>query len=191
MDKKVIVIAGTPGVGKSIVSERLTSILGYRYVNLSKLAVEKNLLSHYDEERETYVVDEHSLVNEVLELLKESSGLIIDTHYPEILPKDIVDIVIVLRLNPIVLENRLRNRGWSRRKINENVLAEILSVVTINAIEKFGETKVFEIDVTSRSVDEIVERIIDIIQNKHKYTPSQIIDWLTTLSPEEITKYEY
>uniref|UniRef100_A0A7C4D6C6 Putative adenylate kinase n=1 Tax=Staphylothermus marinus TaxID=2280 RepID=A0A7C4D6C6_STAMA len=191
MNRKVIVIAGTPGVGKTSVSERLASVFGYRYVNLSKLAIEKNLLSHYDEDRQTYVIDETSLVNEVLRIINEYKYVVIDTHYPEILPPDIVDLVIVLRLNPFILENKLRERGWSGRKVNENVMAEILSIVTVNAIERFGENKVFEIDVTGRTVDEIIEIIIDIVENKCKHTPGQIIDWLTVLKPEEITRYEY
>lgn len=191
MSKSVIVVSGTPGVGKSAVSEKLANILGYKYINLSKLAIEKNLLSHYDDERNTYVIDEYGLINEVLRITSEFNKLVIDTHYPEILPSELVDFVIVLRINPTILEKRLRERNWNARKIYENVLAEILSVITINAIEKFGENKVFEIDVTNKSIDTIVNEIIDIVRNREKYKPGQLIDWLTILSPDEITRYEY
>ncbi len=192
MDKeyKGIVIAGTPGVGKSTVSKILADKLNAIHVDLSKLAIDKKLYSFYDEERQSYVIDEHGLVNEVIKIFEAHEKVIIDTHYPDILPDNIVDIVIILRLHPRILEDRLKLKNWPWRKIRENVLAEILSVVTINAIQRFGVEKVYEIDTTGKSLDKVVDETLNILNNPEKHASGLRVDWLIKLSPEEITKYE-
>ncbi len=188
---KVIVIAGTPGVGKTTLSRLLATRLNAIHVDLSRLAIEKKLFSHYDEERQTYVIDEHAVVEEVSKIIRECDrSVIIDTHYPEILPPEMVDIVIVLRLHPRKLEERLWRKGWQWNKIRENVLAEILSVVSINAIQRFGTNRVYEVDVTEKSVEEILETVIEIIEKRRGFKTGLQIDWLTIISPEEISRYE-
>jgi adenylate kinase len=185
-----IVIAGTPGVGKSTIAGILAKRLDAVHVDLSRLALEKKLFSFYDEERQSYVIDEYALVEEVRRIIEEKKRVVIDTHYPEILPSELVDIVIVLRLHPRILEDRLRGKKWSWRKIRENVMAEILSVVTINAIQKFGFEKVYEVDATNKNPDEVLEEIYKILNGEKEYRHDMVIDWLTQLSPEEISRYE-
>jgi len=186
---RCIVIAGTPGVGKTTVSSILARKLNAVHVDLSRLALEKNLTLYYDEERESYVIDEEKLVNEVLKLASVHERLIIDTHYPEILPKDFVDVVIVLRLKPSILEKRLLAKNWPLKKVRENVLAELLSVVTVNAIEKFGAEKVFEIDTSGMSVENVVEKVLEILSNPDKHERGFRVDWLTLLPIDEVAKY--
>ncbi|MET1160458.1 MAG: adenylate kinase family protein [Thermoprotei archaeon] len=187
---RVIVIAGTPGVGKTTLARRLASILNAKHIDLSALAIEKGLISHYDEERESYVIDEHGLVEAVLQFIRQGGDVIIDTHYPEILPDDVVDLVVVLRLHPFELEKRLRAKKWSWKKIRENVLAEILSVVAINVLQHFSESKIYEVDATGKDIDELTRIIIDIIDNPEKYKPGIYIDWLLELHPDDIVRYE-
>lgn len=186
---KALVIAGTPGVGKSTIARLLSEKTGWMHIDLSSLALEKKHLSYYDTERETYVIDENALVETVSTILNEHEAVIIDTHYPEILPEEVVDIVIVLRLHPRILEERLRAKNWSWDKIRENVLAEILSVVTTNSIEKFGVEKVFEIDTTGKSVEEVFNTVYNILSDTSRYTPGLMIDWLEKIDPKELERY--
>lgn len=184
-----IVVAGTPGVGKTTVAKLLASRLNALHIDLSKLALEKKLYSHYDEERQSYVIDEYRVVEEVGEIIKSNPRVIIDTHYPEILPGDLVDVVIVLRVRPDILEERLKTKNWPLKKIRENVLAEILSVVSINAIQRFGDDKVYEINTTGLTVEDVVEKVMNILENPEKHKRGIWVDWLVILPPEEITKY--
>ena len=184
-----IVVAGTPGVGKTTVAKLLASRLNALHIDLSKLALEKKLYSHYDEERQSYVIDEYRVVEEVGEIIKSNPRVIIDTHYPEILPDDLVDVVIVLRVRPDILEERLKTKNWPLKKIRENVLAEILSVVSINAIQRFGDDKVYEINTTGLTVEGVVEKVMSILENPEKHKRGIWVDWLVILPPEEITKY--
>jgi len=190
MANSVVIIAGTPGVGKTSLAKVLAGIFNAKHIDLSELTISKKLFSYYDEERESYVINENAVVDEVLKLVKSEERIIIDTHYPEILPSSIVDKVIVLRLNPLILEERLRRKNWSWKKIRENVLAEILSVVSINAIEKFGPNKVYEIDATGKSINEIAEIAVKIISGEYGHKQGTSIDWLEKLPLDIILRYE-
>lgn len=185
---KAIVISGTPGVGKTLVATLLASKLGLSYLNLSDLVVRESLYVGVDEARGSFVVDEERLVKKLTELLSESkSDVIIDSHYGEIIPDELVKIIFVLRLNPVILYERLVSRGWSEEKVKENVEAEILGVCTYNAVNEHTESKVCEIDVTSKGVGEVVEEILSILNNIRKC--EVWVDWLSQELPQDfITK---
>lgn len=184
-------ITGTPGTGKTTICRKLSETCNIDIVvNTSEIALEKGFITTYDQLRETYVIDEEKLSEYILELARSTRGVIVvKTHYPEVIPVDIVDIVFVLRTHPLELEKRLESRGWSRRKVNENVMAEILGVISENSINTFGEEKVYEIDTTSKTIDEITKYICSVINGSVKPTTDKI-DWLETLRPEEVVKYE-
>ncbi|MEM0368835.1 MAG: adenylate kinase family protein [Desulfurococcaceae archaeon] len=188
---KVIIVAGTPGTGKTTVARAISEKCGLRIINLSELAMEKGYITAYDESRSTYIIDEDKLVNDILNLAKSSEEhVLVQTHYPEIIPRDIVDRVFILRTHPLILEKRLLERGWSRRKINENVMAEILGVVASNAVNAFGSELIYEIDTSSTKPEDVAELICLAVNGLVKLEPGVKIDWLTMLSPEEVFKFE-
>lgn len=182
----VVVVAGTPGVGKSTIAKALAEKLNGVYVNLSELALSRNLVSYYDGDRETYVIDEEKVLEEVGKIVECNRVVVIDTHYPEILPNNVVNYVFVLRMNPLKLIERLRSRGWSTRKIRENALAELLSVVSTNVINAFDVDKVYEIDCTEISVEEVLNTILNTIRGAGALEHGLRFDWLVSVNPEEI-----
>lgn len=159
------------------------------HLDLSEIAIAKDMVSHYDESRESFVIDENRLVQEILKTLSNFEVVIIDTHYPEIVPKDAIDAVFILRLHPHILYERLLSKKWSLRKIKENVLAETLSIVALNALDHFGEDKVFEIDSTGRSVEEIVSTILNAMESGGMVEKGVRIDWLEKIPPEDLDKF--
>jgi adenylate kinase len=186
----VIIIAGTPGTGKTTIAKLLAMRINGLHIDVSRYIINNKLYTDYDEKRLSYVIDEERTIDALKKIITRSDKpVIIDTHYPEIIPPEIVDYVFVLRTHPRILEERLKRKNWPISKVRENVMAEILSIVTYNAINRFGEDKVFEIDTSNKSPDEIVEYIIDIIKGVRKPFRERI-DWLTILSPEEIMRYE-
>ncbi len=175
---KAIVISGTPGTGKTSIAKALSKRLNAKYIELSSLVISKGLYEEFDKERGSYVINEGLLKNYVRRVIIETKGyVVIDSHYGEIIDDDIIEKIFILRLHPRELLSRLKSRGWTGRKIAENVEAEIIGVCTYNAINEHPSHKVCEIDVTGKTVDEVVEFIIKVLEGK--YTCKVHVDWLS------------
>jgi len=184
--EKVIVIQGCPGTGKTTISERLSKILNAKHIDLSKLVIEEKLFIDFDVERGSYIPDMDLLLKKINKLISESDSLlIIEGHYADVVPPQYVYKAFVLRMHPSELEKRLEKKGWSKRKIHENILAEMLNSCLISALEVYGDDKVIEIDVTNKETDEIIKEILDALSKKN-YKTNKYIDWLKILEEEGI-----
>ena len=166
-----VAISGTPGVGKSEVSELLSKKLKYRLVGINDLAEKLNAYTGYDEKRQAKILDMNKLGNEIKEL---KGNVIIEGHVSHELP---VDVVIILRCEPSVLEKRLEERYTDKpSKVKENVEAETLGVITSEAI--MYNKKVYEVDTSDKTTEETVEEVIKILEGKTKGHEIGKIDWL-------------
>ncbi|MEM7828226.1 MAG: adenylate kinase family protein [Candidatus Aenigmatarchaeota archaeon] len=150
-----IAISGTPGTGKSMIADMLSKRLGWRVVHIGDFVKERELYSGYDKKRKCWIVDVKRLEKEIRKI--EDKNLIIEGHFSHLLP---VDVVFILRANPVILRKRLKRRGWPRAKIEENVEAEIMEICKIEAIES-GKC-VFEIDTKNKKPFQIINKIIKI-----------------------------
>ncbi len=187
---RVIIVTGTPGTGKTSVSRLLAEKLGCIHLDVSRYVIENRMYVSYDEERQSYVIDEDRVREAIKKLVETSKCIIIDIHYPELLDFLQPDIIIILRTAPEILERRLKPRNWPENKVKENIMAEILGVPTANALSIVGSDKIYEIDTTDREPEEVVRIVLeDILEGKAK--PGPKIDWLSRMSPDELIKYEY
>lgn len=166
----LIALTGTPGTGKSSVAELLRR-KGYRVASVVELAKKYDCI--IDEEDGELVIDVENLANVI-----DFDG-VVEGHLSHLLKPDLA---IVLRCNPAVLKERLRERKWSEEKLMENVEAELLDVILVEALEQTGE--VYEIDTTEMSVDEVADVVDGIIKGveevRKRYKPGRI-DWLFEL----------
>lgn len=159
-------VTGTPGTGKTSACAHLVDVA---VVDLRKLAEEHAEEFTVDEERGSLEIDPPVLEK----FLPRVKGVVVlEGHISHLLGPDIA---IVLRCSPKVLKKRLANRGWSEEKILENVEAEAVDVVLIDAISECDS--VFEIDTTSMTPEQVADAISSIIAGeKTKYRPGNI-DW--------------
>ncbi len=157
---KVIYICGTPGTGKTTLSKYLEKY-GFYIINLPKLLREKKLYLGYDAERDSLIIDEKSLINEIRKIVQESDSeaIAIEGLGAEILPPDLASMCVVLVCEPKELERRLREKGYSEEKIRENLEAERFSIILGDALETFGD-KVVVYDTSKLEIKEIVEDIL-------------------------------
>ena len=155
----LIGLTGTPGTGKTSVSNLLKTRCGYRAIHLNELIKEERLYSEVDEVRDTLVADMDKVSARVSELVDDSYDVtILDSH----LSHYIADIVIVLRASPDKLRERLSQRDYSQAKVSENVEAEALDVILIESVEWCD--KVFEINTTEATVEDIAKDVDEIIR---------------------------
>ncbi|MBQ9160442.1 MAG: adenylate kinase family protein [Methanobrevibacter sp.] len=167
---KTIFITGTPCTGKTTVSEVLSAHLNCRLVKINDLAIENDFVLGIDEDKGYKVIDIDALDGKVSELINDELT-IFEGHLSHLCHG--ADKVIVLRVKPEILEERLKARDYSDSKIRENLEAEALGVCTAEAFDIHGEN-VSEIDVSGMSVDEIVESVVDVIEGKTEYSVGEI-----------------
>ena len=88
------------------------------------------------------------------------------------------DKMIVLRLNPSSLKNRLEARDYAESKVNENLEAEALAVCSAEACELYDD-ELNEIDTTDKSIAAVLSLIIDVINDNAHYPAGSIdfMDW--------------
>jgi adenylate kinase len=159
----IISISGTPKTGKTSVAEALAKKLGWRLVSLNQLAQEKRLYLGYDKARRSRIVDLKKLSAEVRRLSKSQKNLILESHYSHDMP---CDVVVILRTNPKELRKRMSRKGWPRRKIEENVEAEIMEVVKSEALE--SAKRVLEMDTTGRKPEWVAGQIAARLRLKNR-----------------------
>ena len=177
----LIGLTGTPGTGKTSVSKFLESKRHWKVIHLNEMIKEEHLYTEIDEERDAVIADMELVRQRLKEMIngRENELIILESH----LAHYIADIVIVLRLYPAELKLRLEERGYSEEKIRENIEAEALDVILVEAFEWCKN--VFEINTTGKSIDETgqhIEKIVDHILSGSEeelldYKPGSI-DWI-------------
>lgn len=178
----IVLVSGTPGVGKTAVAKQVAERMSGVYVNVAELARREGLVLGYDAERDAYIVDEVR-VRERLRHIARGKLTVVDTHVISVVPPEEVEIAIVLRLDPRELERRLRSRGYPESKVFENVQAEILDACVIEAVELLGEQKVFEVDGSGKTLEQVVEEVVGVIKNRRGMKPGSV-NWLERLGSE-------
>jgi len=183
--RRVILVTGTPSVGKTSISHLLASKLDAVYINLAELVERERLISGVDKARETLIADTPRVSKRVQEIIKSSEGdVIVDGHYAvDVVPTKAVHIVFVLRRNPDELKGLMEDRGFKERKLWENLAAEILDVCLWDAVSACGSDKVCEIDVSGKRIEEVVEDMLLTLEGRRKCLVG-IVDWLGKLEEE-------
>lgn len=76
-------------------------------------------------------------VNDHLEDILAEGGHVVDHHTCDFFPERWFDLVVVLQTDNTVLYDRLQKRGYSAKKVAENIECEIMHVVMEEASEAY------------------------------------------------------
>jgi adenylate kinase len=186
MVKKVILITGTPCVGKTSIAHVLTPKLDALYVNLTDLATAENLIQGHDKERNSTIVDEVKMKKRLNQIIRETEkeNILVDGHYAvHVVSTKHVTLAFVLRRDPIELRRFMTKSCYSERKLHENMASEILDVCLVEALDKLGSQKVCELNVTGQTVKKTAEQILSLIKRPSNCVVG-IVDWLGKLEVE-------
>jgi len=188
MNKRVILITGTPCVGKTTLARELSKKLNAAYINLTELAEKENLIKGEDKERKTIIISEDKMRKKLRTILNtaKDNDTIIDGHYAAaVVPKNHVTRIFVLRRNPVELRAFMEKKGFQNAKLWENLASEILDVCLAEALSKHEKEKVCELNVTDKTVEATVNEVMAILDNRKK-SRAGCIDWLGMLEREGI-----
>ncbi|CAG8792823.1 12093_t:CDS:2 [Cetraspora pellucida] len=142
--KPNILITGTPGTGKTTLSQLASESTDLFHINVGELVKEKSLHQGFDHEFQSWILDDDKLVDELEETLS-NGGNIVDFHSCEVFPERWFDLVLVLRTDNTILFDRLKDRGYSQKKITENIDSEIFQVILEEARESYPAEIVVEL----------------------------------------------
>ncbi len=159
-------VTGTPGVGKTSACAMVKSL---PVVHVNELVDQLGIASGYDKKRRTKVVDVSKLAQEISRM---KGDMILEGHFSHLLG---VDVAIVLRCSPKVLEKRLRKKGWNEAKIRENVEAEAVDVILVEALENVPD--VCEIEATKKTPGQVAKDIEKIVAGERQKYRVGNVDW--------------
>ena len=162
-----VLITGTPGTGKTTLARLLEDQLAQDYpgqfelISLSKLVVDQTLFKNWNKDFDVPEFDE-DMVCDALELGIRKGGKIIDFHSCGFFPRDWFNAIILLRSTNTNIFDRLTERGYSEKKVRENVEAEIFNVIHDEVFEAFDLQIIVSKD--SNTIGEMQENFEEIYQ---------------------------
>jgi adenylate kinase len=183
--RRILIVTGTPGTGKSTISKLLASRIEAGLIPLGDLVEKEKLHIGVDRKRNTLVADMGRVQETVQNMIASSDrDMVIEGHYAvDVVSPEDVYLAFVLRRDPQELEQVLRERQYREEKVRENLAAEILDVCLYDAVTRCGTSRVCEVDITGRKAEDVVEEIVRILDGKGKCRVG-LVDWLGRLELE-------
>ncbi len=138
-----LLITGTPGTGKTLISKELGKIIKSKVINEKDFAL-KNKLGCFNDENELEL-PVLALQKKANSFLLKNKNIIFEGHvFCETKLK--VDLVIVLKVNPEDLELRLEGRRYSPEKIMDNVFCEGIDYCLKYVKKNYSKNKIILIN---------------------------------------------
>jgi adenylate kinase len=175
-----IILSGTPGVGKHTMATIISSLFDKApIVDINKIILSENLL--ISSKRGNHDVDIQKSFDFLTVLLskKEYQDSIIVGHLaPYVIDPLLVDLAVILRRSPYELRKIYEDRSYSQTKISDNMVAEILGIISYDALKNFEFSKLSELEIATSILPSLsAQKIVNMYRDK-KQRSFGSIDWL-------------
>ena len=174
-----ILVTGVAKSGKSTVL-RILSELGYRAINASDLLLNTNCVKWSEYYQSFEITDKDcaaELVNKAL--LNCNGSCALETIAYELIDPDYVDLVIVVRRDPMQLYEEYSRLRWPCVKIFNNTISEVTGS-HISDLESLFNGKVRQLIFTSNA-DELRGKVLMVINSGL----NEEVDWLSKYGDDE------
>ena len=158
-----IIITGTPGTGKTSVAKPLGKRLKHRVLNEKQFALD-NKIGNWDAEENELVVPLVPFAKALNSFFAKEKDVIVEGHMLCEL-KSKADFVVLLRLNPEILETRLEQRNYTDEKIQDNVFCEGVDYCKKHVERNYSKKKIIEVQ-GGKNIKETLDRIITGLKEK-------------------------
>jgi adenylate kinase len=176
-----IIVSGTPGVGKHTISLELSKLLnGFPILDINKVVLTENLFIYSSEfETEIDVTKVYNSLKLLLSTKEYVNAIIVGHLAPYVLDPLLIDFVVILRRNPFELKRIYEKRAYSEKKISDNLISEILGIISYDFLKKFNKKNIIELEIIENVLPSVyAQKIIDMYNNKN-IREFGMIDWLS------------
>ena len=186
-----IILTGSPGVGKHTIAKEIERTWKIsELIDINKIAIDAGLV---EQGQDALDVDVNKLKKHLEPIVSDiprlhwmgRTGLVVGHLAPYVLDGKSFNPCIVLRKNPYKLLDIYKKRGYTEKKMKDNLGSEILGIITNDAIKNFGQEKTFQVDTTDHTPKELAVRIQDIFYGKDN---GDNIDWLQLIQEKNDLK---
>ncbi|SVE19359.1 uncharacterized protein METZ01_LOCUS472213 [marine metagenome] len=186
-----IIITGSPGVGKHTIAKEIERTWKIsELIDINKIAIDAGLV---EQGQDALDVDVNKLKKHLEPIVSDiprlhwmgRTGLVVGHLAPYVLDGKSFNPCIVLRKNPYKLLDIYKKRGYTEKKMKDNLGSEILGIIANDAIKNFGQEKTFQVDTTDHTPKELAVRIQDIFYGKDN---GDNIDWLQLIQEKNDLK---
>jgi len=175
-----IILSGTPGVGKHTIATILSSLFDkVPIVDINKIILSENLLiSPHRKNHDVDIQKSFDFLTLMLSKKAYQDSIIVGHLAPYVIDPLLVDLVVTLRRSPYELRKIYEDRSYSQTKISDNMVAEILGIISYDALENFEFSKLSELEIATSILPSLSAQKIVRMCGDRKQRSFGNIDWL-------------
>ncbi|MEW6295508.1 MAG: AAA family ATPase [Candidatus Diapherotrites archaeon] len=159
-----IIVTGTPGTGKSTIARKIAKEFKCKLLNELQFAQKKDLVK---KEKKEKVIEIKKLGKELNKLLAREKNIVVEGHLLCETRLKNIDCIMVLKTNPKELKKRLKRKGYSELKVQENLFCEETGYCLKKALKNYPKSKIIQAK-NEKNLKRSLKYIIKEIKRKTK-----------------------